>query len=223
MAQKYWTKAPQQGHPAIVGPSLRGTGTLICDETMIDIGRPRCPHHRQTMAGQSIAEFVVIVPVVMLLLIGIADLGRLYTSVVAVESAAREAADFGAFDAENWRDLGSNISTTLGNMELRACTAAAGSHLQDYESPVSDASTCTNPAMSCFLERNGASTECESSHGFTNGVDCSDVGTEPPCTVHVQMSYEFHLILAIPPLPNTIAITRDSYFRISDLDLPPPP
>jgi hypothetical protein len=171
-------------------------------------------------AGQSLAEFAIVVPVVMLLLIGIADLGRLYTSVVAVESAAREAADFGAFDADNW--TAGNIPTTLERMELRACTAAAGSHLQDYESPVSDASTCTNPAMTCTLERNGAATECSSSSGFTNGVDCSAVATDPPCTVHVQMSYTFHLILAVPPFPSTIDVTRDSHFRISDLELPPP-
>ena len=179
---------------------------------------PPLPHRR--VGGQSLVEFAVILPVIMLLLIGIADLGRLYTSVVAVESAAREAADFGAFDAENWASM--NVDTTLDSMELRACTAAAGSHLQDYESPVSDASTCTNPAMSCTLERNGASTDCASSGGFTNGVDCSAVATDPPCTVHVQMSYTFHLILAIPPFPSTIAVTRDSYFRISDLELPPP-
>lgn len=186
-------------------------------------GRPRLRlSARRPNAGQSIAEFAIILPVILLLLIGIADLGRLYTSVVAVESAAREAADFGAFDADYWDPA--NISTfTLPDMEKRACTAAMGSHLQDYESPVSDGSTCTNPAMTCFLERNGASTECDSSGGFTNGVECWNSGTEPPCTVHVRMDYQFHLILAIPPFPSTIAITRDSYFRISDLEPLPSP
>ena len=76
--------------------------------------------------------------------------------------------------------------------------------------------------MTCELQRNGAATECSSSNGFTNGVDCSAVATDPPCTVHVQMSYTFHLIPAIPPPSNTIALTRDSYFRISDLEIPPP-
>jgi hypothetical protein len=175
--------------------------------------------------GQSIAEFAIILPVILLLLIGIADLGRLYTSVVAVESAAREAADFGAFDADNWDAVvdPDNIAKTVAAMETRACTAAMGSHLQDYESPVTDGSTCTNPAMTCMLERNGASTECGGSGGFTNGVDCSDETIDPPCTVHVRMDYQFHLILAIPPFPSTIAVSRDSYFRISDLvPLPSP-
>ena len=177
---------------------------------------------RRPSAGQSVAEFAIILPVILLLLIGIADLGRLYTSVVAVESAAREAADFGAFDADYW-DPANVTTVTLPEMEKRACTAAMGSHLQDYESPVTDGTTCTNPAMICTLERNGVSTECGASGGVTNGVNCFDSAIEPPCTVHVRMDYQFHLILAIPPFPSTIAISRDSYFRISDLEPLPTP
>lgn len=165
--------------------------------------------------GQSLVELAVILPVVLLLLIAIADLGRLYTSAVAIESAAREAADFGAFEDDNWAAV--NIATTLEGMEQRACTAAAGSHLQDYESTDPDDKTCTNPTFTCTLERNGAATDCATSGGFTNGVDCSDPTTEPPCTVHVRMDYQFRLLLAIPPFPSAITIGRDSYFRISNL------
>lgn len=169
-------------------------------------------------SGQSVTEFAIAVPIILLLLIGIADLGRIYSSGVAIESAAREAADFGAFEAENWTAI--NIPVTLAEMEYRACTAAAGSHLADYASSDPDDRTCTNPTFSCWLERNGASAACASSGGFTDGVDCSDPLTEAPCTVHVRMDYEFHLLLAIPPFPNSIGISRDSYFRVSDLTPP---
>lgn len=174
-----------------------------------------CLRARRDARGQSLAELAVMLPVILLILLALADLGRLYTSAVAIESAAREAADFGAFEDENWSPV--NISTTLAEMELRACTAAAGSHLQDYETTDPGDRTCTNPTFTCTLERNGASTACASSGGFTNGVDCSSPATDPPCTVHVQMAYEFRLILAIPPLPSTIDVVRDSYFRISNL------
>ena len=53
-------------------------------------------------AGQSVTEFALIVPILLLLLIAISDFGRFYASAVAVEAAGREAADFGAFDASNW-------------------------------------------------------------------------------------------------------------------------
>jgi hypothetical protein len=182
--------------------------------------RQRQPHPRSTSSGQALAEFGVTLPVIFLLLIGIADLGRIYTSGVAIESAAREAADYGAFDAEFWTAI--NIPTTLAEMERRACTAAAGSHLQDYESTDPNDNTCTNPSMSCWLERNGNATDCATSNGVTNGVDCFDALVEPPCTVHVRMNYTFHLILAIPPFPISIPLSRDSYFRVSDL-IPPTP
>ncbi len=186
--------------------------------------RPANPLTRRRALGQSVVEFAIILPVILLILIGIADLGRLYTSAVAIESAAREAADFGAFDASYWDEGGLNYVATTDEMRRRACIAAAGSHLPDYETtdPVTN-STCTNPSFTCTLERNGASTDCAASAGFTNGVDCSDPATELPCTVHVRMDYQFRLILAIPPLPSSIQISRDSYFRISNLQPPAAP
>ena len=89
----------------------------------------------------------------------------------------------------------------MQEMELRACTTAAGSHLQDYASTDPDDKTCTNPSFTCTLDRNGTSTPCATAGGQTDGVDCSNPATEPPCTVHVRMHYNFHLLLAIPPLP----------------------
>jgi Flp pilus assembly protein TadG len=166
-------------------------------------------------------EFALIAPVMLLLALAIADFGRLYTSAVAVEAAAREAADFGSFDASYWSNV--NLATTVGEMQRRACTAAAGSHLEGYQTsdPVNN-TTCTNPTFSCALERNGASADCLGSTGFLNGVDCSNPGTEPPCTVHVQMTYQFQTFLVVPPpIPTSIAVVRNSYFRISNLQPAP--
>lgn len=183
------------------------------------------PGYRRS-AGQSTVEFALLVPVMFLLVLAIADFGRLYTSAVAVEAAAREAADFGSFNASNWTSSPSpgNYATTVAEMERRACTAAAGSHLEGYKTtdPVNNA-TCTNPTFACTLERNGASADCLGSAGFTNGVDCSDPSTEPPCTVHVSLTYQFQTFFLIPPLPSSIAVVRDSYFRISNLQPAPSP
>ena len=181
---------------------------------------PRLP--RRLAAGQSLVEFAIITPVVLLLLVGISDLGRLFASAVAIESAAREAADYGSFDASYWTPT--NYLTTVDEMRRRACVAASGSHLQDYETtdPVNH-SSCTNPSFTCTLERNGSVTDCATSVGITDGVDCSNPATEPPCTVHVGMSYQFRLILALPPFPASIQIDRESFFRISNLQPPPGP
>jgi hypothetical protein len=175
--------------------------------------------HTRRGRGQSVVEFALVLPVMLLLLVGIADLGRLYNSVVAVESAAREAADYGSFAASNWAPV--NVPVTIDEMRLRACTAVSGSHLQDYETTDPGGNTtCTNPTFACALERNEASTDCATSGGITDGVDCSDPATEPACTVRVRMTYRFRLLLAIPPFPESIELTRDSSFRISDLTPP---
>lgn len=187
-------------------------------------GRPAdLPTSRRPASGQSVVEFAIILPVILLLLIAIADLGRLYTSAVAVESAAREAADFGAFDASYWDDVGLNYVTTTDEMRRRACIAAAGSHLPDLAmTDPADPSTCTNPSITCTLERNGASMDCATSAGSVDGVDCSESTTEPPCTVHVRVDYQFRLILAIAPMPSSIEISRASSFRVSNLQAPSP-
>ena len=185
-----------------------------------DVAASRPPsriHHN----GQSVVEFALVVPILLLMVIAIADLGRLYGSAVAIEAAAREAADYGAFDNSYWDAGLGNVEVTIAEMERRACIAAAGSHLQDYATtdPVTH-TTCTNPTFVCTLERGGSSTSCASSGGMVGGFDCSAAITDPmvdPCTVHVRLDYDFNTILGVPPFPATFQIGRDSRFRVSDL------
>lgn len=176
---------------------------------------------RRGQSGQSVVEFALVIPVLLLIVVAVADFGRLYNAAVAVESAAREAADFGAFQADNWSSTTpANITTTLSEMERRACTAAKGSHLEGY-SGTADGTTCTNPALSCNLEWGGASESCASTDGVVGGNDCSAIATQPKsteaCTVHVHLDYDFRLILGVLPFPDSVAFGRDSRFRIADL------
>jgi len=175
------------------------------------------PNRRKAVAGQSIVEFSLVVPLLLLMVIAIADFGRMYVSAVAVESATREAADFGAFSSDQWTPA--NVTVTTDEMLKRACVAAKGSHLEGYVG-ASDGSTCTNPGFSCTLEWGGSSVDCASSTGSVGGVDCSIPATEPPCIVHVKLDYQFRMFLSFPPLPETISIGRDSRFRMQDLTPP---
>lgn len=170
--------------------------------------------------GQALAEFALIAPVLLLIVVAIADFGRLYTSMVAVESAAREAADYGSFKSTYWTAV--NSPTTTGEMERRACTATWGSHLEGYQEPggTINHGTCTNPVFECSLEPDtGPSTECAS----YADPECADATTDPPCTVHVTMTYTFtpffnFQIFGWSPLQ--VTFERHSLFRISDLPTP---
>ena len=169
---------------------------------------PRPTASRLRERGQSLAEFALIVPLMFFLAIAVGDFGRLYTSAVAAESAAREAADYGAFlGSSAWNETNA-AQLTLNESEMvrRACTATA--QMPDYAEPVGtiNHATCTNPAVTYDLVRPSGVTNCS-----------TPASTETPCKVHVRVRYTFHTLVPIGPIPATMEIVRDSWFAISDL------
>src|SRR5512134_1974907 len=98
-------------------------------------------------AGQSLVEFALITPLMLILLLAIVDFARIYTTMMSVESAAREAADFGTtLGAAKWEDA--TYPGTVAEMKRRACVAAT--NLPDYVG-ASDGSDCTNPSFEYCL------------------------------------------------------------------------
>jgi Flp pilus assembly protein TadG len=153
--------------------------------------------------GQSLAEFALIVPVLFLLAVAIGDFGRIFTAAVATESAAREAADYGAFlGSDAWKDVDAPWTNNVTEMQRRACTAT--SELTSFEDP--DGSCAGNPVMTWTLEKPPGVAECGGRTGLVE-----------PCRVRVQVVYEFRPFFALPPIPESITLTRESIFAISDL------
>jgi hypothetical protein len=177
---------------------------------------------RRTARGQSVVEFAIVAPIMVVLLVAIIDFARVYTTMMSVESAAREAADYGTtFGAGKWQ-VGVPLDGTVAEMQKRACVAS--SNLPDYDDPDGDPSNgCVNPAFSyCVTPTIGGT--C----GPVNTADTCEIPTrEPPCTVTVTLTYDFGLFLPINfeilgasiGLPDTITFQRDSTFAITDIDL----
>ncbi len=183
--------------------------------------------------GQALAEFALILPVMLLLVLGIVDFARLYTTQVTVEAAAREAADYGAFQASQWDPVSAN-ATVYGpaGMVERACTAAGS--LPDYvatgtSTTVPTGDDCSgagsNPTFACQLETSTGTVIGPCGQG---SATCANPATDPPCVVDVSMTYTFHTlvsmtipILNFSPYPATITYTRESRFAVSDLAGPP--
>ena len=155
--------------------------------------------------GQSVVEFALVLPLLLILLLGIVDLARIYTTMLTVESAAREAADYGAFGSYQWKpDVRVN---TESEMKRRACLAAK--NLPDYIGPDTD---CVNPTFTLAPV----------------AATCDNPDNDPPCDVTVTLRYDFHLLVPLNielfgvqyGLPSTLTFERSSTFAMSDLTLP---
>ncbi len=181
--------------------------------------------------GQSAVEFVLVLPIMMLLALAIGDFGRVYATGVAVEDAAREAADFAAFDdiaASHFEDpvpgtVDAKDSTRLEALR-RAC--AAVSSLPGYQPTV--AATCADPTARCTA---AASSFCQLvvEDSRANPPFASTCGIAPQTdftcgwVVHVTLTWEFRTVLNVPPLPSSITLVRESHFAISALPGGTPP
>ena len=197
------------------------------------INRFRLRHAASDSRGQSVVEFALLAPIMIFLLFAILDLSRVYTAMSSVESAAREAADY-ATSSGAARLSSSNWPGTLAEMKRRACLAA--SDLHDYAGVDSDSDgvdeDCTNPSFDwCVAQSTGGS--CVSQGAFPQAtdpaapttLDCDNADRDPPCTVKVTMSHNFHLFVPFQidffgvklGLPVSLAFQRDSTFAMTDI------
>lgn len=179
--------------------------------------------------GQSVVEFALVLPILVFLMVGIIDLGRIYTTMLSVKSAARESADFGAFDSSNWS--AGQIANTEAGMERAACVAA--SNLPDYQGPDTD---CANPLWSYQLSTNKGASWVSYADTTTDPEPCDSAARAdadspadpPPCWVKVTLHYDFHLLVPLNfeafgvryGLPDVLTFERTSIFATTDLTLP---
>jgi hypothetical protein len=174
--------------------------------------RNRRPNER----GQSVVEFALVLPILVFLMVGIIDLARVYTTMLSVESAAREAADYGSFGSQKWASTA--VVGTKADMWNRACVAA--SDLPDYVGPDT---ACTNPGFDYDLSQDSGATWLKY-EGLT-GIPCDIETREPPCWVRVTLTYQFHLLVPLNfeafgvhyGIPDTLMFTRTSIFPMTDL------
>lgn len=172
--------------------------------------------------GQSVVEFALTLPLLLFLMLGILDLARIYTTMLSVESAAREAADFGTFGSQKWNVAVYNAvpDGTEAKMERRACIAA--SDLPDYVGPDDD---CANPAFSYELSTDRGATWVD----YDAALACDDPGREPPCFLRVTLAYDFRLLVPLNleifgvtyGIPESLTFERSSIFAMTDLELDP--
>lgn len=171
--------------------------------------------------GQSIVEFALVLPLLVFLMVGIVDLGRIYTTMLSVESAAREAADYASFGSQKWAPAPA-VTNTEVEMQRRACVAS--SDLTDYAGPDS---ACTNPSFSYQLSQDRGATWTDYAATAGSASPCNNTSREPPCWVRVTLTYQFKLLVPLNfevfgvryGVPNLLTFSRSSIFPMTDLSL----
>jgi len=186
---------------------------------------------RKRTAGQSVVEFALVAPLLVILLFAIVDFARIYTTTMSVESSAREAADYGTtLGAAKWQP-GAATDATVAEMQKRTCTAA--SNLPEYSDPDGNPGNgCDNPAFDYCVTPDDGDPLTTDPCGPLNAADlCDDPLRAAPCKVTVTVAYDFRLLAPLNVeflgvqigLPSTIALERDSTFAMTDIDLAPGP
>jgi hypothetical protein len=192
------------------------------------LGMPADRKARRREAGQSLVELTLVLPILLFIGLIVGDYGRIYASGVAVESAAREAADYAAFDdlAESHFEepdpvgapgiIDAKDATRLESLR-RAC--AAVSSLPGYDQV---ATHCADPTSRCVATP-GSFCQLVVVDNGTSEPFLSTCGTAPQTdvtcgwVVHVTVTYDFDTILGIAPLPASVTLARESQFAISAL------
>jgi Flp pilus assembly protein TadG len=177
--------------------------------------------HLRSERGQSIVEFALILPVLMFLMVGIVDLARIYTTMLSVESAAREAADYGSFYSTKWAPAPA-VTNTVAEMQRRACVAS--SDLTDYVGPEA---SCSNPSFSYALSQDNGASWVDYATTAASAKPCNDETREPPCWVRVTLTYQFNLLVPLNfevfgvryGIPNSLTFSRSSTYPMTDLSL----
>jgi Flp pilus assembly protein TadG len=77
------------------------------------------PRGGKSQEGQSLVEFLVVLPVLLIIVAGLLDLGRLYYAYVAVTDAAGEGASYGAMHPDDENAIVARaVQATAGLVQL---------------------------------------------------------------------------------------------------------
>ncbi len=108
-------------------------------------------HNHENENGQSLVEMALITPILILLLIGAADLGRAFYAYTAITNAAREGARYGASYPSNSSGIVTRVQNEVANSQLSIPNGNITSGCNTYTS----GSYTKGSSVSCSAAVNG--------------------------------------------------------------------
>jgi len=149
-------------------------------------------------AGQSLIEFAIAMPVLLLLLMGVIEMGRFAFISILVGNAARAGAAFGAQNLAN-------------SVNVAGIQQAADNDFQNNGQDVSLLNVAVTEPPVCGCDNSGAFTSAPC-NGATSGTCLAGHWV---VTVSVNASGTFNSIFNYPGVPSSIAVSRTSTLRVA--------
>jgi len=162
--------------------------------------------------GQSLVEFALVLPLLMILLLGVADFGRVFQSAIASEAAVRDAAEAAA---QNYLQLDlqdGNFNGSLTQADYNALHALALEvgcrEAERLPGRTLSGSTCTMPVFAVCIHDNaqGDATTC-GSEASSAPAECTHMSnawsavrsgpTDGRAYVEVRMCYRFDPLMTL--------------------------
>ena len=159
--------------------------------------------------GQSLVEFTLILPIMMIVLLLVADFGRLFAAGITIESAARTAAEVAAAE---YNRAGPTIDYAAIHRDAWSSVCDEASKLPNATPGVGG--QCDGlPTVVCVHDRAGADPGCGNVYNAASGVPAGCPGllsgsrpspviagggeTIPSQYIEVRVCYRFNTIFAI--------------------------
>jgi Flp pilus assembly protein TadG len=160
--------------------------------------KPTSSARRRFQSGQSLVEFAIVLPLLLLLLVGVIELGRYAYLAILVGNAARAGAAYGA-----------QSPFTAGNPVVGgtpAITIAANNDFQNNGQSISNLEITTAFVCSC------------DNVGTMSAIDCTSgicpAGTNKVSSLQVTAKGTFSSLFSFPGIPSSMVITRSAIIRI---------
>jgi Flp pilus assembly protein TadG len=160
-------------------------------------------------AGQSLVEVAFITPVLLLLALGVIELGRYMYAGILIGNAARAGASYGVRAPGDGPGIVTAACGDFGtSMPGASCSGSSGSgnHLQ------------ITSTQTCGCDNAGTIATLHTGASYCDAVPAADMAA---CTGHwtaminVQASGSFNALFHYPGIPTPITITRTATMRVN--------
>ena len=161
-------------------------------------------------SGQSLLEVALMLPFLLLLLVGIIEMGQYAYVGILLGNAAHAGAIYGS-------------QTLAQSVDTNGITTAATNDFNDNAGDTKTLKlTSVNSVVTCGCD--SAGTVTPDTTGYCNPPPAGSNATAGTCTaghwvvtLSVTATGTFNPLFAFPGIPNSLTITRTSYLRVGDV------